>query len=61
MCQVNLDLRQQDVKKETGRDYQMPILYITQLLGLALGISSKNLGLNKLMVPATKVLQKALA
>ncbi len=58
MCQVNLDLRQQDIKKETGRDYQIPIVYITQLLGLGLGISSKKLGFNKLMVPASNVLEK---
>jgi len=58
MCQVNLDLRQQDIKKETGRDYQIPVVYITQLLGLGLGISSKKLGFNKLMVPASKVLEK---
>ena len=37
MCQVNLDLRQQDIKKQTGRDYSVPIVYITQLLGLGLG------------------------
>jgi heterodisulfide reductase subunit B2 len=57
MCQVNLDLRQQDIKKETGRDYQIPVVYITQLLGLGLGISSKKLGFNKLMVPASNVLE----
>jgi heterodisulfide reductase subunit B len=60
MCQVNLDLRQQDIKKQTGRDYQMPIIYITQLLGLCLGISSKRLGLNKLMVSPFKVLERYL-
>jgi heterodisulfide reductase subunit B2 len=58
MCQVNLDLRQQDIKKETGRNYQIPVVYITQLLGLGLGISSKKLGFNKLMVPASNVLEK---
>ncbi len=58
MCQVNLDLRQQDIKKQNGNNYQMPIVYITQLLGIALGISSKQLGFNKLMVPATSVLEK---
>ena len=41
MCQVNLDLRQQDIKKQTGKDYQMPVVYITQLLGLGLGIGSE--------------------
>jgi heterodisulfide reductase subunit B len=57
MCQVNLDLRQQDIKKQTGRDYQIPVVYITQLLGLGLGISPKKLGFNKLMVPADGVLE----
>jgi len=59
MCQVNLDLRQQDIKKQNGKDYQIPIVYITQLLGLGLGIGFGKLGFNKLMVPATGVLEKA--
>jgi len=58
MCQVNLDLRQQDIKKQTGKDYQIPIVYITQLLGLSFGISSGKLGFNKLMVSASSVLEK---
>ena len=29
MCQVNLDLRQQDINKQTGRNYQVPVVYIT--------------------------------
>lgn len=61
MCQVNLDLRQQDIKKQTGKDYQMPILYITQLLGLSLGLAPDQLGLDKLIVPASKVLNKVQA
>lgn len=59
MCQVNLDLRQQDIRKETGRNYRMPVVYITQLLGLAFGIRPADLGLNKLMVGASIVLEKA--
>ncbi len=58
MCQVNLDLRQQDIKKQTGRDYQIPIVYITQLLGISFGVSPAKLGFNKLMVPASSVLEK---
>jgi heterodisulfide reductase subunit B len=59
MCQVNLDLRQLDIKKQIKKDYQMPVVYITQLLGLALGIDSGKLGFNKLMIPATNVLEIA--
>ncbi len=58
MCQVNLDLRQQDIKKHTGKDYQIPIVYITQLLGLSLGLSPAELGLDKLIVPASILLEK---
>jgi heterodisulfide reductase subunit B len=58
MCQVNLDLRQQDINKGSARNYHMPIVYITQLLGLSLGISPDELGLGKLMVPATNVLER---
>jgi heterodisulfide reductase subunit B len=56
LCQVNLDLRQIDIQKQTGRRYDMPIIYITQLLGLCLGISEPNLGLNKLVVSPLNVI-----
>ena len=55
MCQVNLDLRQKDIKRETGRRYDMPVVYITQLLGLCLGFSPEDLEMDKLMVPADYV------
>ena len=40
-----------------SKRYDMPILYITQLLGLSLGISSKKLGLSKLMVSPEKIIK----
>ena len=58
MCQVNLDLRQQDINRQTGKNYQIPNVYITQLLGLCLGIGPDELGFNQLMVPASSVLEK---
>jgi heterodisulfide reductase subunit B len=58
MCQINLDMRQQDIEKQTGTRHEMPILYITQLLGLCLGISHDKLGLNKLMVSPASVIEK---
>jgi heterodisulfide reductase subunit B2 len=61
MCQVNLDLRQQDINKQTGKNYHMPIVYITQLVGLGLGLRPDDLGFEKLMVPASPVLEKAAA
>ena len=55
MCQVNLDLRQIDIEKQLGRRHDMPILYITQLLGLAMGIAPEQLGLSKLMISPDRI------
>jgi heterodisulfide reductase subunit B len=57
MCQASLDLRQKDMQKKSGRRYEMPIVYVTQLLGLCLGIPPRELGFNRLMVPPSAVLQ----
>jgi heterodisulfide reductase subunit B len=37
MCQANLDLAQERISQKTGRDYYLPVLYFTELIGLALG------------------------
>ncbi len=57
MCQINLDMRQLDIEKQLGKKYDMPIVYATQLLGLCLGISPEKLGLGKLMIPASNVIE----
>ena len=57
MCQASLDLRQKDIEKETGKQYDMPVVYITQLLGLCLGIPHSDLGLKRLMVRPSAVLR----
>ncbi len=57
MCQINLDLRQQDIARQSSKKYDMPIIYVTQLLGLCLGISSKKLGLSKLMVSPERIVK----
>ena len=57
LCQVNLDLRQGDAAKAHGALPATPILYITQLLGLALGLSQKELGLDALTVGVGSLLE----
>ncbi len=52
LCQANLDLRQSDMRQAHGGISDTPVLYITQLLGLALGLSSEELGLTALTVSA---------
>jgi heterodisulfide reductase subunit B2 len=58
LCQVNLDLRQGDARKSHGALPETPVLYVTQLLGLALGLSAKELGLEALSVSADSLLSQ---
>jgi heterodisulfide reductase subunit B2 len=58
LCQVNLDLRQADAAKAHGPIPSTPVLYVTQLLGLALNLSWKELGLDALTVSAKGLLAR---
>ena len=51
MCQINLEAYQKRVNKMFGTYYQVPVVYFTQLLGLALGCSEKELGLHRNLIP----------
>ena len=56
MCQINLDMRQENINRIYNAGYDMPIVYISQLLGLCLGIPSHKLGMNKCIVsPQTAI------
>lgn len=61
LCQTNLDMRQSDINNKKDRHYNMPIVYISQLLGLCLGISMDALGLRKLMVSPSRVVHSVSA
>jgi heterodisulfide reductase subunit B len=37
MCQMNLDTRQEDLERELGQKFDIPILFYTELMGLAMG------------------------
>ncbi|MDR0842804.1 MAG: CoB--CoM heterodisulfide reductase iron-sulfur subunit B family protein [Acidobacteriota bacterium] len=37
MCQMNMDTRQQEVEKDLGKAIGLPVLYYTELIGLAMG------------------------
>lgn len=58
LCQSNLDLRQGEIEKKYGSKFNIPILYFTQLLGLALGIEAKKLGLKKHIVSPQNLLKE---
>lgn len=50
LCQNNLDARQNHVNQAFGTDLHVPVVYFTQLLGLAFGLSARELGLDTLFV-----------
>jgi heterodisulfide reductase subunit B len=53
LCQLNLDAYQGKINKKYGTNFNFPIVYFTQLMGMAFGIDKKNLGLDQCIVPAT--------
>ncbi len=57
LCQVNLECYQLQVNDEFGTDFKMPVVYFTQLMGLAMGLSKKKLGIGKELVSAVPVLK----
>ncbi|MBS3751399.1 MAG: CoB--CoM heterodisulfide reductase iron-sulfur subunit B family protein [Anaerolineales bacterium] len=58
MCQLNLDAYQDAVNAHFGTDYHIPVMYFTQLIGLAFGIPEKELGFGKEIVSAQPALGK---
>ncbi|MFN2128521.1 MAG: CoB--CoM heterodisulfide reductase iron-sulfur subunit B family protein [Anaerolineales bacterium] len=58
MCQLNLDAYQDAVNKRYGTNYRLPILYFTQLMGIAFGMPPTELGFGKEIVDAKPVLDK---
>lgn len=61
MCQLNLDAYQDAVNAHFGTDYRIPVVYFTQLMGLAFGIPSSELGFGKEIVSAEPALEKITA
>lgn len=60
LCQMNLDAYQRRAAKKYGMKFDIPVLYFTQLIGLAMGISPGKLGIGKEIVSARSVLKQFL-
>lgn len=57
LCQLNLECYQGDVDREFGLEHRVPVVYFTQLMGLAMGIGKKKLGFGRELIPPTKALE----
>ncbi len=56
LCQANLDGRQRQIQETYKTSYGVPILYFTQLMGLAFGALPQEVGIQKLITSPQQVL-----
>jgi succinate dehydrogenase / fumarate reductase cytochrome b subunit len=58
LCHLSLDAWQSKLKKATGKDFAMPILHLSQLVGVAAGLEESELKFKRHVVPVTPMLEK---
>ena len=58
MCQLNLDAYQPQVNRMFGTDYNLPVVYFTQMIGLAFGYTPEELGFGTEIVSVSGALKK---
>jgi succinate dehydrogenase / fumarate reductase cytochrome b subunit len=58
LCHLNLDLQQPAAAQYVERDLGLPVLHLPQMVGLALGLEPKELGLGKHVVSTREVVHK---
>ena len=58
LCHVNLDGRQQQINEKFNTNFNIPIFYFTELMGLALGIEAQDLGIFRHLTDAEHFLNE---
>ena len=58
MCHLQLDAKQKAVESKYNIKIEMPVIYFTQLIGIAMGLSPKELGMDKHLVQTDKLMAK---
>jgi heterodisulfide reductase subunit B2 len=58
LCHANLDTRQTEIEAKYETQYNIPIFYFTQLMGLAMGLEPKTLGVHKHLVSTESILSQ---
>jgi heterodisulfide reductase subunit B len=56
LCEMNLEAYQPKVNKMYGTDFNIPVMYFTQLAGLALGVEPNKLAIDKQVVSCDRVI-----
>jgi succinate dehydrogenase / fumarate reductase cytochrome b subunit len=58
LCHLSLDAWQQKLEAATGRKFRMPIMHLSQLIGVAAGFEESELRFRRHIVPVTPVVEK---
>jgi succinate dehydrogenase / fumarate reductase cytochrome b subunit len=58
LCHLSLDAWQSKLKKATGRSFDMPILHLSQLIGVAAGLEESELKFKRHVVSVKPVIDK---
>ena len=58
LCHLSLDAWQSKLKKQTGRDFAMPILHLSQLVGVAAGLTDSELKFRRHVVSVDPIIEK---
>jgi len=58
LCQTNIDAYQSRVNKRFKTKFDLPVLFFTQLMGMAFGLNDEELGWKTNIVPAERVLAR---
>lgn len=51
LCHINLEAYQDRINRVYGTSFSLPVLYFTQLLGIALGLPARGIGLDSSFIP----------
>ncbi len=58
MCHSNLDMRQRNIAKADSQHKNIPVLYLSELIGLSLGLDKEMLGLNLHFIDTEPILSR---
>jgi heterodisulfide reductase subunit B len=61
MCHSNLDFRQRAILRRAEAPFELPILFLSELVGMALGLAPRALGMHRHFVSTQPVLDLATA
>jgi heterodisulfide reductase subunit B2 len=58
LCHGNLDIRQKEIEGVYNTSYGLPVFYLTQLIGISVGLGADKLGLDAMMVNPMPLLKE---